>query len=308
MAELQALRPSPHGVLGVRTRFHMAEFPASMARMATKSSPLRAAEASAPVRTRRETPAGSLSSVTAALQLMKVFSVEQPELGISAMAKELGVAKSTAHRLAVTLAAEGFLEQNQENGRYRLGLALFELGTLVRRRMDVSTLGLPLLGALRDSTQEAVHLAMLAQTDIVYLYNLESSQAVGTRSYLGMRKPACCTSEGRVLLAFGAPEQTVAVMKQGLVQRTPNTVTDPKEFLRVLEEVKHQGYAFDDEESEIGMRGMAAPVRDASGKVIAAVGMSGPLQRLTKKELRRLVPQVVATADGISARMGYRIR
>jgi IclR family transcriptional regulator, KDG regulon repressor len=261
-----------------------------------------------PVPVKRETPAGSLSSVTSALQLMKSFSVEETELGISALAKKLGVAKSTAHRLAVTLAAEGFLEQNQETGRYRLGLALFELGTLVRRRMDVSTLGLPLLGALRDETQESVHLAMLAQTSIMYLYNLESSQAVGTKSYLGMRKPAFCTSEGRVLLAFGPPEQTIAVLKEPLLPRTENTITDPKALVKLLEEVKHVGYAFDDEESEVGMRGLAAPVRDASGRVVAAVGLSGPMQRLTKKELRRLVPQVVATADGISARMGFRVR
>lgn len=285
----------------------MKEISASMARMTTKPAPSRAAHAP-PTRSRPDTPAGSLSSVTSALQLLKVFSVEETELGISALAKQLDVAKSTAHRLAVTLAAEGFLEQNQENGRYRLGLALFELGTLVRRRMDISTLGLPLLGALRDSTQEAVHLAMLAQTDIVYLYNLESSQAIGTKSYLGMRKPAFCTSEGRVLLAFSPPEQTVAVLKEGLVKRTENTVTDPKALVRLLEEVRQQGYALDDEESEVGMRGLAAPVRDASGKVIAAVGLSGPLQRLNKKEVRRLVPQVVATADGISARMGYRVR
>lgn len=276
-----------------------------MPRMAPRTATQPAA-APAP-RAKRETPAGSLSSVTSALQLLKIFSVEQPELGISALAKELGVAKSTAHRLAVTLATEGFLEQNPENGRYRLGLALFELGTLVRRRMDVSTLGLPLLGALRDTTQEAVHLAVLAQNDIVYLYNLESSQAVGTRSYLGMRKPAFCTSEGRVLLAFGPAEQAAAALKGGAA-RTPNTITDPRALTRLLEEVRHNGYAVDDEESEVGMRGLAAPVRDATGRVIAAVGLSAPMQRLPKKDVRRLVSQVVATADGISARMGYRIR
>lgn len=251
---------------------------------------------------------GSLSSVSSALHLLRLFSVEETEFGISALAKQLGVAKSTAHRLAVTLAAQGFLEQNPDNGRYYLGLALFELGSLVRRRMDVSTLGLPLLGSLRDSTQEAVHLAMLAQGDIVYLYNLESSQAVGTRSYLGMRKPAFCTSEGRVLLAFGPSEQVSLALKGTLVQRTGNTITDPKELLRILREVQHAGYAMDDEECEVGMRGIAAPVRDSTGRVVAAVGLSGPLQRLTKKELRRLVPQVVGTADGISARMGYRLR
>ena len=287
-----------------RTGFRMEEFSGIMVRMPTK-----APKPVAPVpRTKRETPAGSLSSVTSALQLLRVFSVEQQELGISALAKELGVAKSTAHRLAVTLAAEGFLEQNQDNGRYYLGLALFELGTLVRRRMDVSTLGLPLIGALRDATQESIHLAVLAQSDIVYLYNLESSQAVGTRSYLGMRKPAFCTSEGRVLLAFGPTEHAAAVLKESGAKRTENTVTDPKALARVLDEVRQQGYAVDDEESEVGIRGLAAPVRDASGRVIAAVGLSAPMQRLTKKDLRSLVPQVIATADGISARMGYRVR
>lgn len=285
----------------------MEEFSYIMGRMPVKPASKAAAPAPAP-RTRRETPAGSLSSVTSALQLLKIFSVDDTELGISALAKELGVAKSTAHRLAVTLAAEGFLEQNSDNGRYRLGLALFELGTLVRRRMDVSTLGLPLLGALRDTTQESIHLAVLAQQDIVYLYNLESSQAVGTKSYLGMRRPAFCTSEGRVLLAFGPPEQAAMVLKEGGVARTANTVTDSKLLARVLDEVRQSGYAIDDEESEVGMRGLAAPVRDATGRVIAAVGLSAPMQRLTKKDLRKLVPQVVATADGISARMGFRVR
>lgn len=275
-----------------------------MLRMTNK--PVSTATADAPVRTRRETPAGSLSSVSSALRLLKVFSVEQSELGISALAKELDVAKSTAHRLAATLANEGFLEQSPDNGRYRLGLALFELGTLVRRRMDVSTLGLPLLTELRNTSREAVHLAVLAQSDIVYLYNLESSQAVGTKSYLGMRKPAFCTSEGRVLLAFAGPELPAAVLKEELAPRTGNTVTDREALLRMFEEVRQNGYAVDDEESEVGMRGLAAPVRDASGRVIAAVGLSGPMQRLSKKEVRRLVPQVVATADGISARMGYR--
>ena len=284
--------------------FRIKEISASIPSMIKTKSTARSLEVQ-PVR-KRETPAGSLSSVTSALRLLRLFSVEENELGISSLARRLGVAKSTAHRLAVTLAAEGFLEQDQDNGGYRLGLALFELGTLVRRRMDVSTLGLPLLSALRDTTHEAVHLAMLSKTDIVYLYNLESSQAVGTKSYLGMRKPAFCTSEGRVLLAFGPPEQTVAMLKEGLVQRTANTMTDPKSLMRVLEEVRRNGYAVDDEESEVGIRGLAAPVRDALGQVVAAVGLSGPLQRLTKKEVRRLVPQVVASADGISARMGYR--
>ncbi|MDQ6685764.1 MAG: IclR family transcriptional regulator, partial [Pseudomonadota bacterium] len=188
-------------------------------------------------------PSGRLSSVTSALHVLKVFTEEESEIGISSLAKRLGLAKSTVHRLAVTLAAEGFLEQNEDNGRYRLGLSLFALGALVRRRMDVSNQARPLLGVLRDKTQEAVHLAILEQDTIIYLHNLESSQAIGIRSYIGSRKPAFCTSEGRVLLAFGAPEVVAHVIRQGLPARTPKTRTDPAALLKTLEEVRENGYA-----------------------------------------------------------------
>lgn len=255
---------------------------------------------------KKQTASGRLSSVTSALLVLKVFSHGEPELGISSIAQRLGLAKSTVHRLAVTLAAEGFLEQNPQNGRYRLGLSLFSLGALVRQRMDVSHQALSLLTALRDQTQETVHLAILDETSIMYLHNMESAQAVGTRSYIGTRKPAFCTSEGRVLLAFNPPELTAAVLSEELVQRTPKTNTDVKALRQILDEVRHSGYATDDEESEAGLRSVAAPIRDMSGNAIAAVGLAGPIQRLTKKELRRLVPQVVAAATGISARMGYK--
>jgi DNA-binding IclR family transcriptional regulator len=256
---------------------------------------------------KRQTASGRLSSVTSALLVLKVFSEGEPELGISSIAQRLGLAKSTVHRLAVTLASESFLEQNPQNGRYRLGLALFSLGALVRQRMDVSNQAHPLLAALRDQTQETVHLAILDEASIMYLHNMESAQAIGTRSYIGTRKPAFCTSEGRVLLAFNAPELTAAILKGELVKRTPKTTTDPKALRLMLDEVRHNGYATDDEESEVGLRSVAAPIRDISGRAIAAVGLAGPIQRLTKKELRRLVPQVIAAASGISARMGFRV-
>ena len=259
-----------------------------------------------PVAQKRQTASGRLSSVTSALLVLKVFSQGEPELGISSIAQRLGLAKSTVHRLVVTLAGEGFLEQNPQNGRYRLGLSLFSLGALVRQRMDVSHQAMSSLTALRDQTQETVHLAILDETSIMYLHNMESAQAIGTRSYIGTRKPAFCTSEGRVLLAFNAPELTDVVLKEDLVKRTPKTTTHVKTLRLILDEVRRSGYATDDEESESGMRCVAAPIRDVSGDAIAAVGLAGPIQRLTKKELRRLVPQVMAAASSISARMGYK--
>ncbi len=256
----------------------------------------------------KEAASGRLSSVTSALLVLKAFSAEEAEIGISSLAKRLGLAKSTVHRLAATLASEGFLEQNPENGRYRLGLSLFTLGALARRRMDVSNVSRPLLGVLRDKYQEAATLAILSRSSVMYLHNLESGQAIGIRAHIGDLKPAFCTAEGRVLLAHSSPAVVADVLKEPLLPRTSKTVTDTAALQRLLDEVRGTGYAIDDEESEVGMRCIAAPVRDISGKVVAAVGLAGPTQRLTKKDLRACAPDVVSTGDAVSQRLGYRPR
>jgi DNA-binding IclR family transcriptional regulator len=251
------------------------------------------------------TPAGQLSSVGSALRLLKAFTAEEPELGITEIAKRLSVAKSTAHRLASTLVAEGFLEQSATDGRYRLGLLLFSIGTLVRRRMHVSEQAVPHLQALCEGSGETVHLAVLHDTEVVFLRNIESRQAIRPRSYLGVRKPAFCTSEGRALLAFGSPQRVAEVMRGPLAPRTPKTLTDKAAITRLLEKIRSQGYAVDDEESEVGMRGVAAPIFDAGGQAVASVGVVGPVQRLTAPRQRALAAQVLATAQAISTHLGH---
>lgn len=253
-----------------------------------------------------ESTEGRLSSVASAIRVLKSFSEDEVEIGISALAKRLGLSKSTVHRLASTLTAEGLLEQNPDSGRYRLGLGLFALGALVRRRMDVSNQALPHLHTLREKTGETVHLATLDQGNIMYLFNLESPQAIRMRSYIGARRPAFCTSEGRALLAFQPLEVIGRVLKEPMLARTPQTSIDPAELRKTLDAVRRNGYAIDDEESEAGMRGIAAPIRDLNGNVIAAVGVAGPSQRLSKKALRGFVPALLESAEAISARLGHR--
>src|SRR5690349_4072864 len=194
-----------------------------------------------------------LSSVATAIELLKAFSEDEVEIGISTLAKRLGVAKSTAHRLATTLMSENMLEQDRATGKYRLGIALFRLGTLVRRRMNVSEVARPHLFSLREKTNETVHLAILDGTEIMYVYFLESTQAVRMRSDLGRRKPAYCTAEGQAILAFRPPEMVQAVIRKGLAPRTPQTLTDPDGLLKALETVRQKGCAVEDEESEIGV-------------------------------------------------------
>jgi IclR family transcriptional regulator, KDG regulon repressor len=249
-----------------------------------------------------------LSSVATAIELLKAFSEDEVEIGISTLAKRLGVAKSTVHRLATTLVSEGLLEQDRVTGKYRLGIALFRLGTLVRRRMNVSEEARPHLFSLRQKTNETVHLAILDGTDIMYVYFLESTQAVRMRSDLGLRKPAYCTAEGQAILAFGPPEAVQAVIRTGLHARTPQTITDPDKLLKALDAVRQRGCAIEDEESEIGVRCLAAPIRNDAGDVVAAVGVAGPVSRLSKKALTAFMPHVIETANAISARLGHRAK
>jgi DNA-binding IclR family transcriptional regulator len=251
---------------------------------------------------------GRLSSVSTAVRLLKAFSEEQVEIGISDLAKRLGVAKSTVHRLAVTLVAQGMLEQNPDTGKYRLGMALFRLGSLVRRRMTLSNEARPLLRELREKVNETVHLAVLDGCDIMYVFNLESTQAIRMRSDVGVRKPAYCTAEGQAMLAYQSATVVDDVIRAGLPARTPQTITDGERLKRALEAVRQRGCAIEDEESEPGMRCIAAPIRNDTGEVVAAMGIAGPVSRLTKKALTGLIPHVVETAAAISGRLGYRAR
>jgi IclR family KDG regulon transcriptional repressor len=276
----------------------------------SRRPPLRAATATArpkaAARSETRGKRGRLSSVATAVRLLKAFSEDEVEIGISALARRLSLAKSTVHRLAVTLVAEGLLEQDRENGKYQLGIALFRLGALVRRRMNVSNQARPYLYDLREKINESVHLAILDETEIMYVYNLEGTHAIRMRSDIGVRKPAYCTAEGQVILAFQPDVVVARVIAAGLVPRTPKTITSPEKFVRELAAIRQRGCAVEDEESEIGMISIAAPIRDDSGEVVAAVGIAGPVTRLSKKAVAAVMPHVIATADLVSTRLGYR--
>jgi len=247
-----------------------------------------------------------LSSVANSLRLLKSFSGGQNELGITTLASRLGLAKSTVHRLAATLTAAGFLEQNAETGKYRLGLALFELGALVRRRMDVANEARPQLRELLEKTGETVQLGIIDQSSVLYVYEMESRRAIRMAAAVGARAPLHCTAVGKVLLAFQSPEYVKELAERGLAPLTDNTVTKRDAFLAMLKEVRGRDCAIDDEESEIGLRAIAAPVRNQRGAVIAALGVAAPVQRMTKKVMQNWVPTVVAAANAVSQRLGYR--
>ena len=248
-----------------------------------------------------------LSSVANAILLLKAFSDEHSELGISVLAERLHLAKSTVHRLASTLVEAGMLEQSV-NGQYRLGLAVFELGSLVRRKLDLSFEAKPWLMTLREQTGETVDLSILDHDGVVCVNFLESQKVNRISSGIGLRKPVHCTAEGKVLIAFQPPQVIDRIMSATHEQRTPRTLTDPAALREELAKIRARGYAIDDEEYEVGVRSIAAPVRDDTGSSVAAVGVTGPAQRLTKNRLAIIGRHVDAAAKAISLRLGARLK
>lgn len=246
-----------------------------------------------------------LSSVANAIRLTKAFSENEYEMGISTLAARLGLAKSTVHRLASTLVEYDMLEQNRATGKYRLGLALFELGALVRRKMDVMAEAQVQIHTLAELTGETVQLAILDHLSVLFIRIRESRQAVRMSTGLGSRAPAHCTSVGKVLLAYQAGDVARQVIDNGLPRFTENTITAPAALLDELASIRQKGYAVDDEEMEAGLRCVAAPIRDHTGRVTAAISVAAPVQRMTRKTLQSTAPSVVAAADAISRRLGY---
>src|SRR5260221_2108483 len=247
-------------------------------------------------------PRARLSSVANSIRLLTSFSGEEDELGITTLATRLRLAKSTVHRLATTLTAAVFLEQS-ETGKYRLGLALFELGALVRRRMDVANEARPKLRELLEKTGETVQLGIVDHYSVLYVYEMESRHAIRMAAAVGGRAPLHCTAVGKVLLAYQPAEYVKQVIAHGLKANTPKTVTRRDAVLAMLTEVAEREHAIDDEESENGLRAVAAPVRNHTGNVIAALGVAAPVQRMTKKDMQTCVPSVMATAAAVSARV-----
>jgi DNA-binding IclR family transcriptional regulator len=246
-----------------------------------------------------------LSSVANSIRLLTSFSGEEDELGITTLAGRLRLAKSTVHRLAATLASAGFLEQNAETGKYRLGVALFELGALVRRRMDVANEARPKLRELLERTGETVQLGIVDHYSVLYVYEMESPRAIRMAAAVGGRAPLHCTAVGKVLLAFQPADYVKQALERGLTGYTPKTVTRRDALLQMLDEVRLREHAVDDEESEGGLRAIAAPVRNQTGAVIAALGVAAPVQRMSKKVMQACVPSVIETAAAVSARLGY---
>jgi DNA-binding IclR family transcriptional regulator len=249
--------------------------------------------------TARPEPKGGVRSVASALDVLDCFSWS-PELGVTEVATRLGVSKSTAHRLLSTLTAKRLVDRIPETGRYRLGLHLFELGQLAVSRFDLRAAALPVLERLRAATNQTVHAAVADGADVLYVERFESWQGRPFSARVGRRMPVHCTSSGK---AIAANDDAVAQARlaAGLPRRTPRTITDPASFLRVLGEVRAQGFALNVEEAEVGLSSVAAPVLSPQGRVLAALSIAGPTNVILDDGGQRVARLVKEAARALAA-------
>jgi DNA-binding IclR family transcriptional regulator len=254
--------------------------------------------------------AGQLvGSVQKALDVLDAFVPRKPELSLTEMADLLSLNKSTLFNLLRTLEGHGYVIQSPQTKRYRLGLRFLDRAALVIDYTEVSRVAPPFLDDLRDKVEENVHLGVLEDGQVVYLYRAQGPHTLSVNSRLGMRVPAHATAMGRAILAYRPESEVVSLAeKHGLSACTPNTITELPLLQECLREVKNRGYATDAEEHHLGSECIAAPIFDLHHKVIAAISVSIPSVRMTGSRPSHIIRSVTDTARLISEQFGWRAR
>ncbi|MBP1153341.1 MULTISPECIES: IclR family transcriptional regulator [unclassified Paenibacillus] len=249
-----------------------------------------------------------IQSVERALLILDLFDEYDTELKITEISDRMVLHKSTVHSLLKTLQVHRYIEQNPENGKYRLGMKLLERGTIVMHNLDIRNVVRKHLIQLSSSSGQTTNLVILDGKEGVYIDKVEGPKAIIRYSRIGKRIPIHCSAVGKVLVAYKIPKELKKLL-EGYVYRshTPKTIMSESYFMQELEKVREQGYSVDNEENEPGVRCIAVPVRDHTGQVIAAISMSTLIARVNDAELIEHVKFLQQAAEEISDQMGFGI-
>jgi DNA-binding IclR family transcriptional regulator len=239
-----------------------------------------------------------------AMAVLALFTTDRREVGVTEAAALLGRPKSTASRWLAALGDAGFLDVADAQGRYRLGARLIGLGQLARQATTLQSLARPLLVALTESTGETANLVVLADGAAVNVELVESPRQIKHVGWLGRQLPLHATSAGKALVAWLAPAERAAHLVPPFERLTERTITAPAALDTELARVRRAGYATAWGEFEADLVGVAAPVRDETGRVIGALTISAPLARVTRAAAPALAREVVAAAAALTTALG----
>lgn len=259
----------------------------------------------APAKTRRAR-GYHIQVLDRAFQLLGRLAENRDGLSLTELAEQIGLHKSTVHRLVMVLESNRAVERDADTGKWCLGARLSQLGMSALSRTDLYSASMDQLRNLVDKTGETAHLGVIRDGEVVSLCHVESTQSVRTPITVGARTPVHCTSLGKAMLAFWPPAELEAFLRGRIFKpRTRRTITGCQRLKQDLRAIRTRGYSIDDEEFEEGLRCVGAPVRDASGSVVAAISVAGPTYRVTESRVAAVGSAVSQAARGISVELGY---
>ncbi|MBO9127718.1 MULTISPECIES: IclR family transcriptional regulator [unclassified Rhizobium] len=241
---------------------------------------------------------GGAKSLRKMAMVLDSFSRSKTTMTVAELAEATDLPKTTIHRIVASLREVGLLDQDGRRQGYRLGLKMFQYGSSVLASLDTPTRAHPHMAQLQQLTGEIIHFHMFDGSQMVCIEREET----GSSSLTTLQSaPTYCTSVGKAYLAYQDEELVRKLAAEGLKARTPHTITTLPSLLEDLERTRARGYAIDNEEIELGVRCVGAPVRNSAGRVFAAVSVSGPVERMPDSRVSGLAPVVIRTANDISA-------
>ncbi|WP_413377521.1 IclR family transcriptional regulator [Alkalihalobacillus sp. 1P02AB] len=226
------------------------------------------------------------SSVHNALMILKSFSMDNPEMGVTELAEKMNLAKSTIHRILKTLASEGFVYKNPTTNKYSLGSTILALTNTVNNQMNIIHDATPVLNTLTEKTGENAYLSILESDEVIYLKRIEAEAEFLDDTYLGARNPLHCTSSGQVFLAYLQEKSQINWLQLRLHTYTTKTITNIHHLTLRIEQIREQGYAVSNEEYMEGVISISAPIFNEKNEVIAAITVAGPVSRLGQVQLK----------------------
>jgi DNA-binding IclR family transcriptional regulator len=248
-----------------------------------------------------------IGSIDRALDIILLLYEEKRELGVTEIGTALGLYKSTVYRTLATLEKKGFVQQNPENGKYWLGIKLYSIGMAVGDKIPLKQLVQPFAKKLSQKFNEVVNVSVLDTASGKYpksvlIHKEESTnQVLVINPGVGSTSDCYCSAVGKCLLAFSTQEVLDMAKKEEFAEYTPNTLKNWEELMRELEDIRAKGYAIDNEEQEIGLTCIAAPILDRNRRAVAAISLSGPTVRMKSMNSEDMVNEVKRTAAEISS-------
>ncbi len=257
-----------------------------------------------------EKETGAIEALDRGLKILNLFAQEKRDLALTEISSMIGEHKSTVYRTLATLEARGFVERSQGSKKYWVGVRLFTLGGLYQSRVEIRRIARPLAEVLANRFEETVHLGILenrklTEGKVIVLDKIDTPQPLKLSPSIGAEAAAHACGVGKALLAYQDIDVVERIACDGCLKAyTVNTITTLEALLKELETIRAQGYAIDEQELEMGLKCIAAPIFDNLGRAVAAISISGPSSRLCGERLPEMIEGVKETAMHITERLG----